>query len=76
MKHKIIVGFLFVCTLSGVQAQRTTFLKINEVLVINEDNFLDDYGKKFPWIEIYNASPGTVDIAGCFLTNDIHNPCK
>jgi Na+-transporting methylmalonyl-CoA/oxaloacetate decarboxylase gamma subunit len=76
MKYKIIAGLLFACTLSGVQAQQTAFLKINEVLVINKDNFLDDYGKKFPWIEIYNASPGTVDIAGCFLTNDINNPRK
>ncbi|MDR2056803.1 MAG: lamin tail domain-containing protein [Dysgonamonadaceae bacterium] len=75
MKQKIIFGLLlFVCTLSGVWAQRTTFLKINEVLVINKDNFQDDYGNKFPWIEIYNASPGTVDIAGCFITNDINNP--
>jgi Na+-transporting methylmalonyl-CoA/oxaloacetate decarboxylase gamma subunit len=77
MKQKIIFGFLlFACTLPVVQAQRTAFLKINEVLVINEDNYLDDYGKKFPWIEIYNASPGTVDIAGCFLTNDLNNPRK
>jgi Na+-transporting methylmalonyl-CoA/oxaloacetate decarboxylase gamma subunit len=58
----------------GAKAQRTTSLKINEILVINEDNFVDDYGKKFPWIEIYNSSPGTVDIAGCFLTNDIAKP--
>jgi Na+-transporting methylmalonyl-CoA/oxaloacetate decarboxylase gamma subunit len=76
MKHKIIIGLLLACALSGAQAQRTTFLKINEILVINQDNFLDDYGKKFPWIEIYNASPGTVDIAGCFLTNDFNNPRK
>jgi Na+-transporting methylmalonyl-CoA/oxaloacetate decarboxylase gamma subunit len=75
MKHKIRLGLLLLfCTLFGVQAQRTTSLRINEILVINEDNFLDDYGKKYPWLEIYNSSPGTVDIAGCFLTNDIHQP--
>jgi Na+-transporting methylmalonyl-CoA/oxaloacetate decarboxylase gamma subunit len=60
----------------NLQAQRTTSLKINEVLVINKDNFVDDYGEKNPWIEIYNASPGTVNIAGCFLTNDLNNPKK
>lgn len=61
---------------ANLQAQRTTSLKINEVLVINEDNFLDDYGEKNPWIEIYNGSPGTVNIAGCFLTDDINSPKK
>jgi Na+-transporting methylmalonyl-CoA/oxaloacetate decarboxylase gamma subunit len=75
-KGKTILLLSFVLLLSSVavRAQRTTFLKINEVLVINEDNFVDDYGKKYPWLEIYNASPGTVDIAGCFLTNDISHP--
>jgi Na+-transporting methylmalonyl-CoA/oxaloacetate decarboxylase gamma subunit len=77
MKHKIILGLLLLfCTLFGVQAQRTTSLRFNEILVINQDNFEDDYGKKYPWIEIYNSSPGTVDIAGCFLTDDIQNPKK
>jgi hypothetical protein len=77
MKHKIILGLLLLfCTLFGVQAQRATSLRINEILVINENNFEDDYGEKYPWIEIYNSSPGTVNIAGCFLTNDIKSPKK
>ena len=76
-KHKTGFGIcmLFVF-ISGVQAQRTSFLKINEVLVINQDNFVDDYGKKNAWIEIYNPSPATVDIGGCFLTNDRHDKTK
>jgi Na+-transporting methylmalonyl-CoA/oxaloacetate decarboxylase gamma subunit len=76
MKQKIQWGLLLLLlfTVSGVQAQRTTSLKINEVLVINEDNFVDDYGKRHSWIEIYNSSPGTVNIAGCYLTNDIRKP--
>jgi len=64
------------CSTFFAQAQRTASLKINEVLVINEDNFVDGYGRKYPWIEIYNSSAGTVDIAGCFLTNDINVPQK
>ena len=57
-------------------AQKTSSVKINEVLVINEDNFVDDYGKRHPWVELYNNSPGTVDLRGCFLTNDKSNPKK
>jgi len=75
--YNYIIGVLLgliICI--NLQAQRTTALRINEVLVINEDNFSDNYGKKNPWFEIFNGSPGTVNIAGCFLTNDINEPKK
>ncbi|MCC8145004.1 MAG: OadG family protein [Bacteroidales bacterium] len=74
MKQKIGLGLLLLCTVFTLQAQRTTSLRINEVLVINETNFIDEYGQNYPWIEIYNTSAGTVNIAGCFLTNDINQP--
>ena len=61
---------------TGVQAQRVAHMRINEVLVINEDNFVDDYGKRNGWIELYNTSAGTVNIGGCFLTDDRNNPKK
>lgn len=51
-------------------------MRINEVLVINEDNFVDDYGKRHGWIELFNTSAGTVNIAGCYLTDDKNNPMK
>ncbi|MDR1527261.1 MAG: lamin tail domain-containing protein [Dysgonamonadaceae bacterium] len=77
MKKVAGIGLLLLlCTLWSVQAQRTTSLKINEILVINDDNFQDEYGQKSPWIEIFNASPGTVNIAGCYLTDDIRFPKK
>jgi hypothetical protein len=61
---------------AGVQAQRVTSMRINEVLVVNDDNFVDDYGKRSAWIELYNTSAGTVNVGGCFLTNDPDNPKK
>lgn len=77
IKKKIGIMVLFALLISvGMSAQRTTSLKLNEVLVINQDNFQDDYGKKSPWVEIYNNSAGTVDIRGCYLTNDKTNPKK
>jgi Na+-transporting methylmalonyl-CoA/oxaloacetate decarboxylase gamma subunit len=75
MKRKILTGWLL-CLAFGMGAQQTTALKINEILVVNHDNYQDDYGEKHPWIEIYNASPGMVNIAGCYLTNDLSNPKK
>lgn len=74
-KIGILALFALLCVF-GAKAQLTTSTKINEVLVINEDNFLDDYGKRHPWIELYNNSAGTVDLRGCYLTNDKNNPKK
>ena len=45
-------------------------LVINEVLVVNENNYVDDYGQRSAWIEIFNNTGSTQDIGGYFLTND------
>lgn len=77
INKRIGVLLLFVLLVSfGAKAQRATSMRINEVLVINDDNFVDDYGKRHPWIELYNTSAGSVNIAGCYLTNDKNNPTK
>ncbi|MDR1981942.1 MAG: lamin tail domain-containing protein [Tannerellaceae bacterium] len=77
IRKKTGVFLLLACLLSiGAQAQRVTSMRINEVLVVNEDNFVDDYGKRNAWIELYNTSAGSVDIRGCFLTDDKNNPKK
>ena len=68
IKKKIGILMLFVLFLSvGAKAQLATSMRINEVLVVNESNFVDDYGQRNGWIELYNGSAGTVNIAGCFL---------
>lgn len=47
---------------------------INEVMVINDNNFTNDFGEKHAWIEIYNNTSATQDLSGAFLTNDPNNP--
>ena len=77
MNKKIGVLLLFALLVSfGAKAQRATSMRINEVLVVNEDNFVDEYDKRHAWIELFNNSAGSVNIAGCFLTNDKNNPKK
>ena len=77
INKKIGVLLLFALLLSfGVKAQRATSMRINEILVINEDNFVDDYGKRHGWFELFNSSAGTVNIGGCYLTDDKNNPTK
>ena len=53
-----------------LSAQSVTAARINEVMIDNVDNYIDSYGKRSPWIEIYNSSAGSIDLAGCFLTDD------
>ena len=40
---------------------------LNEVLIDNQNNFQDDYGLHSAWIEIFNRSYGSADLAGCLL---------
>ncbi|MDR1518141.1 MAG: OadG family protein [Dysgonamonadaceae bacterium] len=73
----IFVTFFLLATCSYLaEAQSTTAMKLNEILVVNEDNFVDDYGQRNGWVELFNNSPATVNIAGCYLTDDKNNPKK
>ena len=57
-------------------AQNVSDLVISEVVVDNESGLIDDCGVHSPWLEITNRSQGTVNMAGCFLTDDLLEPRK
>lgn len=42
-------------------------LLLNEILIDNQNSFQDDYGKHSAWIEIFNKSYGSADLAACLL---------
>ncbi|MDR3251295.1 MAG: lamin tail domain-containing protein [Tannerella sp.] len=76
-KNKTGLLLLFALLVAtGVQAQRVTSIRINEILVVNEQNFVDEYGTRSGWIELFNTSAGTVNIGGCYLTDDPSNHKK
>lgn len=76
-KFSIIIAALGLILLSNVGfAQNATDLRINEVLVTNVNDFQDDFGQQEAWVEIFNTSYGTVNIGGCYLTDDMNNPTK
>jgi Na+-transporting methylmalonyl-CoA/oxaloacetate decarboxylase gamma subunit len=72
---------LYILLLTGVllfvggqaAAQSQSDMRINEILVINTDDYEDDFGHKHGWIELFNISRGTVDIGGCYISNDRNN---
>ena len=67
----ILIGCL--TAVSALNAQNMSDMRLNEYLVVNTDDFEDDFGHKNGWFELFNTSYGTVDIGGCFLTTDESN---
>lgn len=65
---------VWLCAALPGRAQSTLDLRINELLVYNDSNFVDSYGQHSPWFEIFNTAYNTVNMGGLFLTNDLSNP--
>ncbi len=57
----VILGF---CLTSCGEQKTKSKLLLNEVLINNESSFQDDYGLHNAWIEIFNRSYGSADLAG------------
>ena len=72
----ITVLFLMVSGSNFAVAQNAGDLKFNEILVLNDSSAVDDFGMHTAWIEIFNSSYNTVNIGGCYLTDDLGNPTK
>lgn len=70
--NKYIAGIFFASAMVGALSSCTapdtgSKIVINEVLVDNQDNFQDDYGVHSGWVEIFNTSYNSVNMAGCYL---------
>ena len=72
----IAVLLLIVASTNVGRAQNATDLKFNEILVLNDSNSVDDFGMHTAWIEVFNSAYNTVNIGGCYLTDDLSNPTK
>lgn len=72
----IAVLLLIVTGTRVANAQNAGDLRFNEILVLNDSSAVDDFGVHSAWIEIFNSSYNTVNIGGCFLTDDLSNPTK
>jgi Na+-transporting methylmalonyl-CoA/oxaloacetate decarboxylase gamma subunit len=75
LRGAALLIFLNVC-FSQAKGQGAFELRINELLVVNDSNYIDDFGQHSPWIEIFNGDYNSVNIGGMFLTDDLSNPKK
>lgn len=72
MKKKrlgIISLFILLFSLNAF-SQHISDLRLNEILIKNVDNYVDEYGRHVPWIEIFNTAYNSVELGQCYLTND------
>jgi Na+-transporting methylmalonyl-CoA/oxaloacetate decarboxylase gamma subunit len=69
----ILLAFVSFLTVAG---QGVKDLRINEVLMINDSNYVDPYGVRSGWFEVFNTGYAMADIGGCYVTNDMKNPKK
>ncbi|MBR6882957.1 MAG: lamin tail domain-containing protein, partial [Bacteroidales bacterium] len=70
-KRILLILALAAFSLTSLRAQNVIDLIIAEALAVPDSTgIVDDYGRRTGWIEIFNTSTGTVNFAGCFLTDD------
>lgn len=78
--NKLVVALGVVILISSfsfvAHAQSQSDLRINEYLLVNDSNYIDDFGQHGPWFEIFNSAYNTVDMGGMYLTDDMSNPKK
>ena len=73
-KRILLILALLAVSFTSLRAQNVIDLIIAEALAVPDSTgIVDDYGRQGGWIEIFNTSQGTVNIAGCFLTDDRSN---
>ena len=74
MRKRILLILALLVSFTSLRAQNVIDLIIAEALAVPDSTgIVDDFGRQGGWIEIFNTSQGTVNIAGCFLTDDRSN---
>lgn len=68
-KIGLILGMLslFLTTTFGQGANN---IRINEVLTINTESLIDEFGRNKPWVELANVAFSSYNIRGMYITTD------
>ena len=56
--------------------KKSLLLRINEFLSSNDGSYRDEHGESDDWIELFNPTGDSIDIAGLFLTDSLQDPLK
>lgn len=69
MKKRIFLILLAAVAVTTVFAQGRKELRFNEVMMVNDSSYIDQYGQHQPWVEVFNRSYGTVGMEQMFISN-------
>lgn len=75
-KKIVLLVVAIIAVASAASAQGRKQLRINEVMVQNDSNYVDDYGLRHGWIELYNSAFAPMEISSVYLTDDPSQPKK
>lgn len=66
--------FAAVMGVAAASAQSRGALRINEVMVNNQNSAIDEYGNRNAWIELFNSAFAPLEISSVYITTDPDNP--
>ncbi len=73
----VAIALLMLCaSVLPASAQSRSALRLNEVMVVNDNSLVDEYGRRSAWIELFNANFAPLEISSVYLTDDKANPRK
>ena len=74
---RFALGLLVVLMLHATTRGQSPEILINEFLASNLTTNRDpEFGELSDWIELYNAGPGTANLGGYYVTDDLDEPLK
>ena len=69
-KNILVVVTLMIFGAFVANAHDLTKLRINEIMVENENSIVDEYGDHSAWLELFNANFAPLNINSIYITND------
>lgn len=75
-KNILVVVALVLMGMFTAKAHNLEALRINEVMVDNQNNIVDDYGEHVAWLELFNGNFAPLNINSIYITNDKKNKTK
>ncbi len=75
IKHLLFLSLIILSVSCNKTIQNPHWV-INEVVIDNQEGFVDSYGRRSGWIEIFNNTYKSQQLGGRYLTDDPNNPKK
>jgi hypothetical protein len=72
----MMAGLTFLSLALSLLTRGHAALVINEFMADNGATIADPQGQYDDWIELYNTGPGTLDLGGMYLTDNLQNPTQ